>query len=68
LTESVLQQLPMLTVQAGFGWQPPRRPHARLFVGYLDETWWNFMTNRTSGTSFGNVDYQGMVVRWQVNY
>jgi hypothetical protein len=39
-----------------------------LFAGYIEETWWNVMSNRTSFTSFGNFYYQGVNLRASVNY
>lgn len=68
LYESVYQEIIMLGVYGGLGWQPASNPNMRGFLGYFDETWWNPMLNRTSGTSYGNFYYQGVALRFSINY
>src|SRR5262249_48125466 len=34
-TENFWQQVPSLNYQVGLGWQPPRYPFAKVFVGYV---------------------------------
>jgi hypothetical protein len=60
-------QIIMLTAQVGLAWQPPRLPNAQLFLGYIDQTWWNVMANENL-FSQGQFDYQGVCFRASWNY
>jgi hypothetical protein len=57
----------MLYVQAGVAWQPAKYPCGRLFLGYIQETWWNTMHNGNL-LSLGQFDYQGVFLRASWNY
>jgi hypothetical protein len=65
------QAVPVLAVQAGFRWQPPRYPNAHLYLGYRYEYWWEVgllnNLNNIQGT-FGEVADQGFVLRAEVNF
>ena len=43
------QDVPMVTTDAGIGWQPPAYPFAQFFLGYHFEYWWNAGRLSTSG-------------------
>jgi hypothetical protein len=60
-------QIIFLTTQIGLAWQPPRYPCSRVFAGYLQETWWNVMTNG-NGLAAGQFDFQGLTLRASWNY
>jgi len=60
------QQVPILNLQAGFGWQPPSNPNIKVFVGYVYEMWWQVSSNSNivvghNGGSRMNFDNQGLV-------
>jgi hypothetical protein len=59
--------VPVLGLQAGFSWQPPRYPHARLYLGYQYEYWWEVGILNNIGT-FGEVADQGFILRAEFNY
>jgi hypothetical protein len=65
------QAVPVLAVQAGVRWQPPRYPHAHLFLGYQYEYWWEVgllnNLNNIQGT-FGEVADQGFILRAEFNF
>jgi hypothetical protein len=60
-------QVIVLTAQVGLAWQPPRYPNSRLFLGYVDQTWWNVMANENL-LSQGQFEYQGVFLRASWNY
>ena len=41
-------EISVLNVQVGLGWQHPRYPNARLFLGYLYEAWWDTQRNQST--------------------
>ncbi len=56
------QDVPMITADAGIGWQPPAYPFAQFFLGYHFEYWWN--VGRLSTTfSRGDVTDEGVTLR-----
>ena len=58
-----------LNVQIGLAWRPPSYPNSRLFVGYLEETWWNALANSNSTNGdLGQFYYQGAVLRASWNF
>jgi hypothetical protein len=65
------QGVPVLEVQAGLSWQPPRCPFARFFFGYRYEYWWEVGVldniNNLTGT-FGEVFDQGVVLRAEFSF
>jgi hypothetical protein len=71
LSVSDSQGVPVLGVQAGLSWQPPRYPSVQLFLGYQYEYWWCVgllsNINNLAGT-FGEVADQGFVLRAEFNY
>ncbi len=56
------QDVPMVTADAGIGWQPPAYPFAQFFVGYHFEYWWNAGRLSTS-SSRGEVSDEGVTFR-----
>jgi hypothetical protein len=71
LSASDSQGVPVLEVQAGLSWQPPRCPRTKLFVGYRYEYWWE--VGRLDTISVGNgaladVIDQGVVLRAEFNF
>jgi hypothetical protein len=67
LIDRFTNQIPILTVQIGLAWQPQNYPNSRLYLGYLDETWWNVMQNPNL-LSLGQFDLQGVFLRASWNY
>jgi hypothetical protein len=67
LIDRFTNQIPILTVQIGLAWQPANYPNTRLYLGYLDQTWWNVMHNPNI-LSLGQFDYQGVFLRASWNY
>ena len=72
-TQNFWQQVPILNYQVGLGWQPPRYPNVKVFVGYVYEFWWQVASNSNittlnDGGTRGSFDNQGVVfqagVRW----
>jgi hypothetical protein len=65
------QGVPVLEVQAGLSWQPPRYPCATFFLGYRYEYWWEVgmldSLNNGAGT-FGEIFDQGVVLRAEFNF
>lgn len=67
------QNMPVLSVQIGLNWQPPRLPNSKLYVGYIGQFWYLFGTN--SGVEFPpfsqpiytNFQYEGIVLQWSLN-
>lgn len=70
LIHNFSNQVVILTVQVGLSWQPPSYPCSRLYLGYLNETWWNALQDATLGVpiSNGQFDYQGIFLRASWNY
>jgi Legionella pneumophila major outer membrane protein precursor len=68
LTEDVRSQaVVQLTVDAGLRWRPPSNHYLSGFVGYHYEYWWN--AGRDSSTlSRGEIDDQGFIVQFGINY
>jgi hypothetical protein len=63
--------VPVLNVQAGLGWRPPRYPRAAFFLGYQYEYWWEvgLLSNINNlGGTFGEVADQGFVLRAEFNF
>lgn len=56
------QAVPMVTAEAGVGWQPPAYPFAQFFFGYHFDYWWNAGRLSTSG-SRGEVTDEGVTLR-----
>jgi hypothetical protein len=56
------QDVPMVTADAGIGWQPPAYPFAQFFVGYHFEYWWNAGRLSTSA-SRGEISDEGVTLR-----
>lgn len=67
------QNMPVLSVQIGLNWQPPRLPNSKLYVGYIGQFWYLFGTNSDVGAGpFGqpiytNFQYEGVVLQWSWN-
>ena len=58
-----------LNVQIGLAWRPQSYPNSRLFLGYLEETWWNALANSNSSNGdLGQFYYQGVVFRGSWNF
>jgi hypothetical protein len=68
IIDKFLNQVVMLSVQAGLAWRPPSYPNSRLFLGYVDETWFNPLANDNTYTTLGQFYYQGVVLRASWNY
>jgi hypothetical protein len=65
------QGVPVLEVQAGLSWQPPRYPLATFFLGYRYEYWWEvgMLDNINNGNgTFGEVFDQGVVLRAEFSF
>ena len=62
----------ILNFQVGLGYQPPGHPNVHLFVGYVNEFWWQVATNSTLEGSpqskFGFFDNQGVVLQAAVDF
>jgi hypothetical protein len=56
------QDVPMVTTDAGIGWQPPAYPFAQFFFGYHFEYWWNAGRLSTSA-SRGQISDEGVTLR-----
>jgi hypothetical protein len=56
------QAVPMITAEAGIGWQPPAYSFAQFFLGYHFDYWWNAGRLSTS-PSRGEVTDEGVVLR-----
>lgn len=56
------QAVPMLTAEAGVGWQPPAYPFIQFFCGYHFDYWWNAGRLSTS-PSRGEVTDEGVTLR-----
>jgi len=71
-TQNFWQQVPILNYQVGVGWQPPRYPNVKLFVGYVYEFWWQVASNSNitplNGGTRGFFDNQGLVFQAGVNW
>jgi hypothetical protein len=71
-TKGIHQNIPILNWQVGLGWQPPRYPGIRVFVGYVYEAWWNTETNSNAnggtGAARGDFTDQGIVFQASLNY
>ncbi|MFI5454923.1 MAG: hypothetical protein ACHRXM_05680 [Isosphaerales bacterium] len=71
-TQNFWQQVPILNYQVGLGWQPPRYPNVKLFVGYVYEFWWQVASNSNitpqSGGTRGFFDNQGLVFQGGVKW
>jgi hypothetical protein len=67
-TSNFWQQVPILNYQIGMGWQPPRYPNVKLFVGYVYEFWWQIGSNSNltplNGGPRAAFDNQGIVFQW----
>jgi len=61
-------QVVILNVQVGLAWRPASYPYSRLFLGYVDETWFNPLANDNTYTTLGQFYYQGVVLRASWNY
>jgi hypothetical protein len=72
LHRNPFQNIPILNYQVGLGWQPPRYPNVRFFVGYVYEAWWNTETNANAngglGAGKGMFTDQGVVFQLGVNF
>jgi hypothetical protein len=74
----IWQQIPVLNVQAGVGWQPPNHPNVRGFLGFVSESFWYAQNNSDQITSTvfsptragnrGNFQDAGVVFRLSINY
>jgi Legionella pneumophila major outer membrane protein precursor len=64
------QGVPVLEVQAGLSWQPPRFPQANFFLGYRYEYWWEVgrVDDAPIEGSFGEIIDQGFVLRAEFNF
>lgn len=67
------QNMPVLSVQMGLNWQPPRLPNSRLYVGYVAQFWYLFGTNSNLTPLFlkpvyTNFQYEGVVLQWSWNH
>jgi hypothetical protein len=58
---------PMITVQAGAGWQPPFWPTTRLFLGYQYEYWWRVGGELDTGAR-ANLWEQGVVLQAALHF
>jgi hypothetical protein len=67
-TQNFWQQVPILNYQVGLGWQPPRYPNVKFFVGYVYEFWWQVTTNSNTQAPHGFFDNQGVVFQAGVNW
>jgi hypothetical protein len=67
-TQNFWQQVPILNYQVGLGWQPPRYPSVKFFVGYVYEFWWQVATNSNAEAPRGFFDNQGVVFQAGVNW
>jgi hypothetical protein len=66
LSASDSQGVPLLNLEAGVGWRPPRYPRANFFAGYRYEYWWEvgrLDTISINNGSLGEVVDQGFVLR-----
>jgi hypothetical protein len=71
VSASSSQGVPVLEVQAGFSWQPPRYSQLNFFLGYRYEYWWDvgaLDSLNNSGGTFGEVADQGFVLRAEFNF
>lgn len=73
VVDHFLQQVPILTVQTGLSWRPPRWRYSHLYLGYFGQFWYQFGTNSnsTSGPFFqaraSHFDNEGVVLQWSLN-
>jgi hypothetical protein len=58
---------PVINVQGGLGWQPPRYPYTHFFLGYEYEYWWD-VGRLSTRLSRGEVSDQGIVLRAEFNF
>jgi hypothetical protein len=63
--QSAIQAVPVLALQAGVGWKPPRARHLRFAAGYLFEDWWNVGRDNDS---HGELWLQGVFLRGEWRY
>ena len=56
------QNVPMVSTDAGIGWQPPAYPFAQFFFGYHFEYWWNAGRLSTSDAR-GQISDEGVTLR-----
>jgi hypothetical protein len=71
LSASDSQGVPVLEVQAGLSWQPPRFPNTNFFLGYRYEYWWEIgRLDTISSVNGANADVidQGFVLRAEFNF
>jgi hypothetical protein len=61
------QTVPMITVFAGFRWQPPTCPNMHVDCGYQYEYWWDVGRLSTSN-SRGEMSDQGVLLRAEWNF
>jgi hypothetical protein len=59
------QGVPVLSVQAGLGWQPADWEHVRFALGYQLEDWWNIGRD---GSSRAELSVQGIFLRGEWRY
>jgi hypothetical protein len=64
----VSQDVPMVNVQMGLGWNPSPSACVRLFLGYEYETWWNVGRNSSVPNSRGDLIDHGVVLRGEINF
>jgi hypothetical protein len=76
-TDNFWQQVPILNYQVGLGWQPPRFPNIKLYVGYVYEFWWQISSNSNfpnnnftlhTSAARASFDNQGVVFQAGVNW
>jgi hypothetical protein len=68
------QDVPVLIVQLGLDWRPPRLPNDHLYLGYMGQFWYQFATNSNNGIgpflapAPSQFDMESIVFRWSRNY
>lgn len=62
------QQIPILTLQGGLGWTPPRHPRCSFFAGYIQQSWYNIGYTSITDSGAGRFNLNGFILRWSQNY
>lgn len=74
VVDTALQSVPVLTVQVGLNWRPPRLRNSSLYLGYYGQFWYQFATNSNFRVGpFGQslpseFDNEGIRLQFSRNY
>jgi hypothetical protein len=74
VVDTALQSVPVLTVQVGLNWRPPRMRNSSLYLGYYGQFWYQFATNSNFRVGpFGQsvptqFDNEGVRLQYSWNY